>query len=283
MKVLTTNNKLIIATAFLAAFFSLALVAGAQDSTVSTSENTAIEVGESATIESSSELNTETSTNPPSAPSRQQVGREPRPEERALPAIQERQQERLEERENTLEERIDARASTTEQRQETRADNTEQRQTLRAERQTALQNVRQQRVLNLSANISNRMDSAIERIFTIITRIEQRIEKLKASGVDTAEAEVKLRESAQLLAEARATISDIDNIVYNATTSVEPKTAWQDVKAVYKETGALIRASHQALREVVALLKSAASEAELQTSAAVRTDNGASTSTTDTE
>jgi hypothetical protein len=259
MKALTTNNKLIIATAFLVAFLSLYLVAGAQENSVSVTNTTTVESDETTSIESTTEINGSVET-PSSLPTRGPADREPRPEERTAPTIQERQQERFEDRENALEVRGKARASTTEQRQETRAENVEQRQTLRLERQTALQDVRQQRVLNLSANISNRMDGAIERIFTIITRVEQRIEKLKAAGADTAAAEVKLRESAQLLAEARTAIANIDNLVYNATTSAEPITAWQNVKGVYKEAGGLIRSSHATLKEVVSLLKASINE-----------------------
>lgn len=201
--------------------------------------------------------------------------REPRPEERGVPNLIERQE--------TAEVRSEQKASTTEQRQETKALNVEQRQALRLERQASLQDGRQQRVLNLSANISNRMDAAIERIFDIISRTEQRVEKLKASGVSTVSAEIKLRESAQILAEARASILDIDNIVYNATTSAEPVTEWQKVKATYKNTAALIRASHAALRETIALLKVAVNEASLNTSAAVQADASAGATTTQVE
>ncbi len=78
------------------------------------------------------------------------------------------------------------------------------RQDRQKEQQVTLSEIRQQRILNLSANISNRIESAIGRLFNIIDRLESRIEKIKQTGVNTEPAELKLREAAHLLAEARA-------------------------------------------------------------------------------
>lgn len=188
-------------------------------------------------------------------------------------------QANLEERREQIETRQEERADLIEQRQATATERIEQRQELQEERQAALEGVRQQRILNLSANISNRMEAAIERLFNIIERFEQRIEKLKQAGADTTLAETKLREAAQLLAEARAKLSNIDTLVYNATTSTEPKTDWKSVRETYLEAGRLIRASHQALRETISLLKTAVTDADLRRNAAVTED----TSTTSTE
>ncbi len=153
-----------------------------------------------------------------------------------------------------------------------------ERQKLREQRQVALTEVRQARVLNLAANISNRMEAAIERLYDIVGRFEARINKLKVSGVNTSAAEEKLRSAVQLLSKARATIGNIDTLVQNATTSNQPKTDWQNVKETYLEAGRLIRESHQALRETIALLKTAIADADLQRSAAV---NASSSTTTE--
>ncbi len=158
----------------------------------------------------------------------------------------------------------------------TEARTPEQRQELRQEQQSALRETIQQRIINLSANMSNRMEAAIERFYNIIGRLESRIGKLKQTGVDTAIVETKLREATQLLAEAKTKLNNIDNLVYSATTSTQPKSDWKIVRETYLETGRLIRASHQALRETVALLKTAVSENDLQKSAAVANNNGTS-------
>ena len=157
----------------------------------------------------------------------------------------------------------------------------EQRQELREEKKAALREIIQQRIINLSANMSNRMEAAIERFYNIIGRLETRIEKLKQSGVDTASAAAKLREASQLLAEAKTKLNNIDGLVYSATTSTQPKSDWKVVRETYQEAGRLIRASHQALRETVALLKTAVSEKGLQKSAAVTNDNSSSSPKTE--
>jgi hypothetical protein len=153
-----------------------------------------------------------------------------------------------------------------------------ERQKLREQRQVALEEVRQARVLNLAANISNRMEAAIERLYDIVGRFEARINKLKVSGVNTSAAEEKLRSAVQLLSKARATLGNIDTLVQNATTSTQPKTDWQKVRVTYLEAGKLIRESHQALRETIALLKTDIANADLQRSAAV---NASSSTTTE--
>ncbi len=148
-------------------------------------------------------------------------------------------------------------ATTTEERGTALEERQEERAELRDQRQSVLSGVRQQRVLNLSANISNRMEAAIDRLFNIVGRLEQRIFKLNSEGINTEAASAKLREAAQQLASARARLGNIDTLVTEATTSQEPKTAWQTVRTVYQQTGTEILASHQALRETISLLKQA--------------------------
>lgn len=159
------------------------------------------------------------------------------------------------ERQNTL---PAERGENLEARQEAREERVETRQAVRADRQAALSEIRQQRILNLSANVSNRMDAAVARLFSVIERLETRIVKMKEVGLDTAAAEAKLREAAEQVASARALLSNIDTLVYNATTSEQPLTNWQEVRTTYQEVARLIRASHQSLRETIALLKLAA-------------------------
>ncbi len=183
----------------------------------------------------------------------------------------------LEDRSSALEERQQERSELIDGRQEVRTERVEERAELRDERQTVLTKMRQQRVLNLSANISNRMEAAIDRLFNIIERLEERISKLNTAGVNTDAASAKLREAAQLLASARATLGNIDTLVIEATTAPEPKTAWQAVRAVYQQAGTEIRASHLALRETISLLKQAIANGSNQTSDSSDTEESAST------
>lgn len=162
---------------------------------------------------------------------------------------------RQDKRSNTLEVRQENRASTTEGRQENRVQAQENRVELQTERRASIQEVRQQRVINLSANISNRMEAAIARITDIITRFEVRIDKMSEVGLETNEAKAKLAEAKTSIASAKATLGNIDNLVFSATTSEKPVSDWQNLREIYLETGRQIRQSHQQLREVIALLK----------------------------
>jgi hypothetical protein len=180
---------------------------------------------------------------------------------------------------DNIQERQAGRVEAIEQRQEVRTERIETRQTVREERQAALTSIKQQRILNLAANISNRMEAAIERIFNIIDRLETRIKKLNELGINTSSAEARLREAAQVVSEARAKLNNIDSLVQNATTAAEPKTAWQTVRQTYIETGSLIRKSHQSLREVITLLKAAIAEADLNRNTIVENSVEQATST----
>lgn len=133
----------------------------------------------------------------------------------------------------------------------------ESQQNLRTSKAGALDEIHQNRILNLSANISNRMEAAIARLFTIATRLSSRIEKTTSLGIDTIAAANKLNEANTLLTQARINLANIDTLVYNATTSPEPRVSWEKVRTVYVETAGLIRRAHQTIRETIALLKTA--------------------------
>ncbi len=149
-------------------------------------------------------------------------------------------------------------------------------QNLRNERGGSLDEVRQARILNLAANISNRMEAAIARLVNITTRLNTRIEKQTALGVNTTAATNKLLEANSLLTQARSNLSNIDTLVYNATTSPEPRLNWRNVRTVYTETAQLIRRAHLALRETIILLKTPSANNDQSTT----TDNTSTTTET---
>lgn len=157
--------------------------------------------------------------------------------------------------------------------QENRAENQAARQAPTAERQSALSLVRQQRITNLAANISNRMDAAITRLFSIIDRLETRIVTLTQRGVDTAAAEAALQRASLSLAEAQSLMSDIDTLVYQATTSEQPAADWQPLKERYRTVAGLIRTTHTELRAVIAALKTSVQSNSTGASDAVRNNS----------
>jgi hypothetical protein len=121
--------------------------------------------------------------------------------------------------------------------------------------ETTLSEIRQTRIINLAANMSNRLDAAIDRFFSITSRLEIRIQILKQRGQDTTAAETALRTASQTLALAKSQVSDIDAKVYEATTADEPYTKWRSLAEHYVVVATTVRTAQNELRAVVAALK----------------------------
>ena len=121
--------------------------------------------------------------------------------------------------------------------------------------ESSLSDSKQKRVINLAANISNRTDAVIVRFTKIIDRLESRIEKMKQQNKDTTVAENNLKNAKTTLASARSNISEIDTLVYNATTSITPRKDWLIVKETFLSTGNLLKQTKTELKAVVTSLK----------------------------
>lgn len=163
-----------------------------------------------------------------------------------------------------MRERAEERRQTAEERRLQMQDELEQRRVEAVargeERRAALQERAQERLLNLAANMSNRMEAAIRRIDNVITRLESRIEKLKDTGVNTNEAEDHLATAKRYLTSASATLATIDTDVTQFITSNDPRAAWMRVKSIYESTRNDLRSAHQTLRDTVVSLGRAVAE-----------------------
>jgi intracellular sulfur oxidation DsrE/DsrF family protein len=125
----------------------------------------------------------------------------------------------------------------------------------------------QDRVTNLAANMSNRMEAVIERLQNIATRLESRMTKMSDSGVDTTAGAAALA-SAQLSLDAAVTeISDIDASVYAAVSSADARTGWTTLKAKFTSIKDFIKTAHSELRSSVSLVKEASLAAQAEQSA----------------
>lgn len=185
------------------------------------------------------------------------------------------QTDRLENRQTALEDRIENRTTALDERREAvegrqaiqqaraeeRTDAREIRQETRqevlTERREALTELRQQRIRNLAANLSNRLEAAISRLFQIVERTESRLLKLEATGVDVSTAKASLRRASASLTEAKSLMANIDVRVNAATTSNTPHLAWQPIKEQYAKVAELIRQAHRELRQALAEAKNA--------------------------
>ena len=174
---------------------------------------------------------------------------------------------KMDERKENAEEKQAERAQAVEERKAStsaaREAKQEERVEKKAERKAALQARTQERITNLAANVSNRMEAAIARIRQIINRMETRAESLSERGVDTYAAEAELRVASAHLDDAENSLSGIDSLVTDALSSESPREAWAPAREIFQSAKASIKASHQSLRNTIALLKEAVRTAKL--------------------
>jgi hypothetical protein len=152
-----------------------------------------------------------------------------------------------------------------EKRQEFEAASEEQQAEMlekRGERSAALQEKTQERITNLTANISDRMAAAIDRIRQIIDRFQGRMDTLAERGVDVSEAQRALTASSAHLDDAEAAITNIDTLVAVVVTSESPREAWAEARATYAGIKTDIKESHASLKLALSLLKTAVAIAE---------------------
>lgn len=114
---------------------------------------------------------------------------------------------------------------------------------------------KQLRITNLAANISNRLDAANNRHSQIVKRITSRTEKLKQQGFNTFKIEDFLEEIEQNLADTKESLKNIDNLVYEMTTSPDPKKEWPKIKTLYQNSVSKITKNQTDLKFILSLLK----------------------------
>ena len=149
-----------------------------------------------------------------------------------------------------------------------------------AERREALEAKVQDRIVNLAANVTNRLKAAIGRLENVVGRLETRIEKLKDLDVDTEAAEAKLGEAKDALETAQGNIDDLDS-VRDAISGDNPREMYKSVREQLVGSVSIIRQAFGYLRETVALLKEAVRAAGVGSgvSEAVRMGEGNASST----
>lgn len=128
------------------------------------------------------------------------------------------------------------------------------------ERQVTLNARTQERITNLAANLSNRFDVVIERLFNVMNRMESRLNKLEASGQDVGQARKYLVTARDSLNRAKANMSDIDTQVSMVVGSTNPREEWRGLKATYSSTRELVRSAHADMRAAILSLKETPSE-----------------------
>ena len=137
----------------------------------------------------------------------------------------------------------------------------------------ALTAAAQTRLINLAANVSNRLDAYVRRITNVTDRLESRANKMGENGLDVTAARAKIAEARAELDKARQSLANIDAAVNNFVKSENPRTYWQQVKATYMSSRDAIKAAHRATVETLLILKTASAPAPTATSTTTSTND----------
>ncbi len=121
-----------------------------------------------------------------------------------------------------------------------------------------LRKVAQTRLLNLAANMSNRMEGVVKRLQNVADRLASRLTKMEAQGNDVTSARAELALAQQKINEANQNLTTIDTEVNAFIGSATPRENWQNLKTTYLHTRTAIIAAHQSILATINLAQNAA-------------------------
>ncbi len=124
----------------------------------------------------------------------------------------------------------------------------------RVERKAMLAQGIQDRIVNLTSNVTDRLQAGIDRLDHIITRIDSRIVKLKAEGYDTTGAEQRVGDAKTTLEVAKKTLAEARS-AKKAVGSDTPREAYKEIRVQLSGVQDLLKQTRALLKETVVLLK----------------------------
>ncbi|MCA9366388.1 hypothetical protein KC722_02300 [Candidatus Kaiserbacteria bacterium] len=120
---------------------------------------------------------------------------------------------------------------------------------------TGLSASAQERITNLVANMSNRFDATIVRLDNIANRLDARLEKEAAGGVNVTASRSHLEAARIALENAKQKASETDTMAATTVTSLEPRLKWSGLRAHLLSIKQLVIEAHSELLRSVATLK----------------------------
>ncbi len=135
-------------------------------------------------------------------------------------------------------------------------DNAGVRAEAREERRGAFESRVQDRVINLASNVTARLTAALDRMSNIAVRIESRIKKLGAQGINTTLAETRLTEAQKAIEDGRTKLKNIPSIE-TAVRGDTPRESFAIIRTEFVMVRDLVRQSHTLLIDTIAILKEA--------------------------
>lgn len=106
------------------------------------------------------------------------------------------------------------------------------------------------------STIMHRLVNALERFDQILARIDSRIEKLRAGGVDVSAAVSASATASASIDSASAAVADAKLAIETAASSETPREHIREVRAAVRAAVETVKAAHQALKDALRVLKS---------------------------
>lgn len=113
----------------------------------------------------------------------------------------------------------------------------------------------QERIRNLAANLSNRIDATIARLQNISVRLQSRSAKIAATGANTTNADAAISNANRSLEQAERIITSIDEQIAQVIGGENPGDQWLSARFSYRATNTLIRDAHTDLSAALTFLK----------------------------
>lgn len=142
----------------------------------------------------------------------------------------------------------------------------------------------QERITNLAANISNRMDATVVRLEQINKRVASRADKTENYDEVMANVKSNTEKVNASLQKAKRTLGQMDTNIASVVGSEKPKERWWQVRTFYLDAKDNLREAHELLSLSVLMLKEpAAYTVSLPTSPVATSSAASSTATSTTE
>ena len=123
------------------------------------------------------------------------------------------------------------------------------------ERGVALSTAQQVRLINLAANISNRLETTHDRLANITDRLETRANRSADSGANLSTVTEAITATRISLQSASTRLENIDVTVFETATAANPRQVWQETKRTYRATQADLQAARASLKKAITALK----------------------------
>ena len=136
-----------------------------------------------------------------------------------------------------------------------------------------LRKVAQTRLLNLAANMSNRMEAAVTRLQNVTDRLTSRLNKMEEQGINVSDARAELVKAQTKLDEATQNLASIDTEVNAFVGSATPRENWQNLKNTYLDTRSAIISAHQNILATINLAKNSTATTPVVSSTTASSSN----------